>query len=59
MGAIIDNKKYDDLIPYSRKTEQVIIAMIGESVRYRNRDIVFRKAHSRHEKACDKDDSKG
>lgn len=59
MGAIIDNKKYGDLIPRSRKAEQVIIAMIGESVRYCDRDIMFRKGHSRHEKACDKDDSKG
>ena len=59
MGAIIDDEEYGDLIPCSRKAEQVIVAMIRESVRYCDRDIVFRKAHGRHEKACDKDDSKG
>ena len=59
MGAIIDNKKYGDLIPGSRKAEQVIFAMIGESVRYCDRDIVFRKGNSPHEKASDEDDSKG
>ena len=60
MGAIVDSEKDDDLIPCIRKAEQIILAMIGESVRYCNRDIASGKADSRcYERACDKEDLEG